>query len=48
MLGMRTDRSLLYILYWAINLILALTNVDLTSIKEVRQYLFDSELGVYY
>lgn len=48
MLGMRTDRSLLYILYWAINLILALTNVDLTSIKEVRQYLFDTELGVYY
>lgn len=43
---MRTDRSLLYILYWAINLILTLTNVDLTSIKEVRQYLFGFELGV--
>lgn len=44
---MRTDRSLLYILYWAINLILALTNVDLTSITYVCQYFFDFELGFY-
>ncbi|KAJ6013726.1 hypothetical protein N7540_008317 [Penicillium herquei] len=28
-MGLRTDRSILYIIYWAINLILALTNVDL-------------------
>ncbi|KAJ5776867.1 hypothetical protein N7520_000113 [Penicillium odoratum] len=30
-MGLRTDRSLLYIVYWAINLILTLTNVDLTQ-----------------
>ena len=34
-IGIRTDRSLLYIVYWSINLILALTNVDLTSITYV-------------
>ncbi|OQE45103.1 hypothetical protein PENCOP_c002G03822 [Penicillium coprophilum] len=35
--GLRTDRSILYIIYWAINLILALTNVDLTNINFVAK-----------
>lgn len=34
-MGLRTDRSLLYIIYWAINLILALTNLDLTALVNV-------------
>lgn len=34
-MGLRTDRSLLYIIYWAINLVLALTNNDLTNINYV-------------
>ncbi|KAJ6184662.1 hypothetical protein N7519_005963 [Penicillium mononematosum] len=36
-LGLRTDRSLLYIIYWAINLILALTNIDLTKLVDVSK-----------
>ncbi|KAJ5177779.1 FAD-binding 8 [Penicillium coprophilum] len=35
--GLRTDRSILYIIYWAINLILALTNVDLTNLNFVAK-----------
>lgn len=34
-MGLRTDRSLLYIIYWAINLILALTNLDFTILVNV-------------
>lgn len=34
-MGLRTDRSILYIIYWAINLILAVTNVDLTELSYV-------------
>ncbi|KAJ5541759.1 FAD-binding 8 [Penicillium frequentans] len=34
-MGLRTDRSMLYIIYWAINLILAVTNVDLTELSYV-------------
>ncbi|KAJ6011583.1 hypothetical protein N7451_002995 [Penicillium sp. IBT 35674x] len=34
-MGLRTDRSILYIIYWAINLILALTDVDLTKLSYV-------------
>jgi hypothetical protein len=36
-MGLRTDRSILYIIYWAINLILALTNVDLTEVTYVSE-----------
>ncbi|CAG7935108.1 unnamed protein product [Penicillium nalgiovense] len=36
-MGLRTDRSLLYIIYWAINLILALTNIDLTKLIDVSK-----------
>ncbi|OQE32450.1 hypothetical protein PENFLA_c001G02010 [Penicillium flavigenum] len=36
-MGLRTDRSLLYIIYWAINLILALTNIDLTKLVDVSK-----------
>ncbi|KAJ5817621.1 FAD-binding 8 [Penicillium robsamsonii] len=36
-MGLRTDRSILYIIYWSINLILALTNVNLTSIVSVAK-----------
>ncbi|KAJ5952097.1 FAD-binding 8 [Penicillium vulpinum] len=36
-IGLRTDRSILYIIYWAINLILALTNIDLTNISFVAK-----------
>lgn len=32
---LRTDRSILYIIYWAINLILTLTNIDVTNITYV-------------
>ncbi|KAJ5921484.1 hypothetical protein N7466_009810 [Penicillium verhagenii] len=35
--GTRIERLLLYIVYWAINLILALTNVDLTQITYVAK-----------
>ncbi|OJJ65795.1 hypothetical protein ASPBRDRAFT_60260 [Aspergillus brasiliensis CBS 101740] len=38
-MGMRTDRSLLYIIYWSINLILTLTNVDLTQVSYVAKRL---------
>lgn len=34
-MGLRTDRSILYIIYWAINLILTLTNIDVTNITYV-------------
>ena len=33
--GLRLDRSLLYLIYWAVNLILAVTNVDLTELSYV-------------
>ncbi|CAI7584936.1 unnamed protein product [Penicillium glandicola] len=36
-MGLRTDRSLLYIIYWAINLILALTNVEITETAMVAK-----------
>ncbi|CAG8909126.1 unnamed protein product [Penicillium egyptiacum] len=36
-MGLRTDRSLLYIIYWAINLILALTRIDLTKLIDVSK-----------
>ncbi|KXG47340.1 FAD-binding 8 [Penicillium griseofulvum] len=36
-MGLRTDRSILYIIYWAINLILAVTNVDLTNLINVAK-----------
>ncbi|KAJ5250642.1 hypothetical protein N7489_001052 [Penicillium chrysogenum] len=36
-LGLRTDRSILYIIYWAINLILALTNIELTKLIDVSK-----------
>ncbi|KAJ5100434.1 FAD-binding 8 [Penicillium angulare] len=35
--GVRADRSLLYITYWAINLVLAVTNVDLTEVSYVAK-----------
>lgn len=34
-LGIPLERWLLYLIYWAVNLILALTDVDLTSLKYV-------------
>lgn len=34
-MGLRTDRSILYIIYWTINLILTLTNNDVTNITYV-------------
>lgn len=34
-MGLRTDRSILYIIYWVINLILTLTNNDVTNITYV-------------
>lgn len=34
-MGLRTDRSILYIIYWAVNLILTLTNIDVTNITYV-------------
>ncbi|CAG8904680.1 unnamed protein product [Penicillium nalgiovense] len=36
---LRTDRSILYIIYWAINLILTLTNIDVTNITYVAKRL---------
>ncbi|KAJ5263505.1 hypothetical protein N7478_011110 [Penicillium angulare] len=35
--GIRTDRSLLYITYWTINLALAVTNVDLNEVSYVAK-----------
>ncbi|KAJ5770256.1 uncharacterized protein N7511_002307 [Penicillium nucicola] len=37
--GLRTDRSILYIIYWSINLILTVTNVDLTLLTDVGKRL---------
>ncbi|KAJ5213470.1 hypothetical protein N7449_000639 [Penicillium cf. viridicatum] len=36
-IGLRADRSLLYIIYWAINLILALTNLDFSNLVNVSK-----------
>ncbi|KGO45244.1 FAD-binding 8 [Penicillium expansum] len=38
-MGLRTDRSILYIIYWAINLIIALTNIDVTNITYISKRL---------
>lgn len=34
-MGLRTDRSILYTIYWAINIVILLTDLDLTSITYV-------------
>jgi hypothetical protein len=44
-MGLRTDRSILYIIYWAINLIIAVTNVDLTTLNDVSLYHSPFSLG---
>lgn len=44
-MGLRTDRSILYITYWAINLIIALTNIDVTNITYVSRLRSFSGLG---
>ncbi|KAJ5607288.1 hypothetical protein N7537_003907 [Penicillium hordei] len=36
-MGLRADRSLLYIIYWVINLVLALTNLDFTTLINVAK-----------
>ncbi|KAJ5705861.1 hypothetical protein N7536_001550 [Penicillium majusculum] len=38
-MGLRTDRSILYIIYWAINLILTLTNIDVANTTYVAKRL---------
>ncbi|KGO74387.1 FAD-binding 8 [Penicillium italicum] len=38
-MGLRTDRSILYFIYWAINLILTLTNIDVTNIIYISKRL---------
>lgn len=42
--GVRLDRSLLYLIYWAINLILAVTNVELTELSYVSGLHLSMEL----
>lgn len=45
-MGLRTDRSILYIIYWAINLILLLTNNEISDIIFVGRFRSFSSFGV--
>ncbi|CAG8928199.1 unnamed protein product [Penicillium salamii] len=38
-MGLRADRSILYMIYWAVNIVILLTNVDLTNITYVGKRL---------